>query len=161
MKSHRIVIAVPLEENLLQSLYDWGKEFDFSEVTAIHFLHVVKKNVTPLEFGLMESPDDATFREMAPTLEKFLKDEARNILPSDFDGEITFEVTKGYHPEEEVIELLTDFHATLIVIATRGIHGLESLFHHSFTEHMVKHAPCDVFVVRPRPHESASEVRSP
>jgi hypothetical protein len=156
MKTQKIVIAVPLEENLLSALYEWGKEFDFSEIRSVRFIHIVKKNVTPLEFGLIESPDDSTFREMEPTLKKFLKDESERILPKDFNGEVTFEVTNNYHPEDEVIEILKDFEANLIVVATRGRHGLDSLFHSSFTQYMVKHAPCDVFVVRPKPYESES-----
>ncbi len=159
MKAQKIVVAVPLEENLLDSLHKWGREFDFSEISEMRFIHIVKKNVTPLEFGLMESPDDTTFREMVPTLEKFLKEEAKKIVPSDYKGNISYHVTNNYHPEKEVIELLLDFHADLIVVATRGHHGFESLFHSSFTDHMVKHAPCDVFVIRPKPQESSSVSR--
>lgn len=149
MRPQRIVIALPLEENLLEPLHDWGKKFDFSHVESIHFLHVVKKNITPLEFGLIESPDDATYRDMVPTLDRFLHDEAKKIIPSDFKGEIHFEVAKGFHPEEDIVNTLKRINATLIVVATRGKHGFEGLFHSSFTDYMVKFAPCDVFVVRP------------
>jgi nucleotide-binding universal stress UspA family protein len=149
MRSQRIVIAVPLEDSLLTPLHEWGRKFDFSHVESIHFIHVVKKNITPLEFGLMETPDDATYKDMIPTIEKFLKDEARNILPGDYKGQIHFQVTKDFHPEEEVIDFLKELKATLIVVATRGKHGFDGLFHSSFTDYMVKFAPCDVFVVRP------------
>jgi nucleotide-binding universal stress UspA family protein len=145
------VIAVPLEEALLSPLHAWGRKFDFAHVEAIHLIHVVKKNITPLEFGLVESPDDLTYHEMVPTLEKFLLEEARKILPAEFAGALTYEVTKDFHPEEEVIDILRRFGATLVVVATRGKHGFEGLFHSSFTDYMVKFAPCDVFVVRPAP----------
>jgi nucleotide-binding universal stress UspA family protein len=149
MRPQRIVIALPLEENLLEPLHEWGKKFDFSHVESIHFVHVVKKNITPLEFGLVESPDDNTYQEMVPSLRKFLQDEARKILPPEFSGKTEFEVTKDFHPEEEIIDILKRKRATLIVVATRGKHGFEGLFHSSFSEYMVKFAPCDVFVVRP------------
>lgn len=149
MTPQRIVIALPLEDNLLGPLYEWGRKFDFSHVESIHFIHVVKKNITPLEFGLVETPDDVTYNDMVPTLDKFLRDEAKKILPSDFRGTVGFQVTKDFHPEEEVIDILKKLKATLIVVATRGKHGFEGLFHSSFTDYMVKFAPCDVFVVRP------------
>jgi nucleotide-binding universal stress UspA family protein len=149
MRSQRIVVALPIDDELLKPLYDWGKKFDFTHVESIHFLHVVKKNVTPLEFGLMESPDETTFTEMKPTLMKFLKDESQKILPKNFLGMVGYEITKDFHPEEEVIEFLKKVNATLIVVATRGKHGFKGLFHSSFTDYMVKFAPCDVFVVRP------------
>lgn len=153
MRPQRIVIAVPIEENLLKPLRDWGRSFDFEHVECVHFVHVVKKNITPLEFGLVETPDAETYREMVPTLKNFLKEESKRILPSDYHGQVEFLLTEDFNPEEEVIDLLNDMGATLIVVATRGKHGLDGLFHKSFTEYMVKHAPCDVFVVRPEPEE--------
>lgn len=154
MRPQKIVIALPLEETLLGPLHDWGKKFDFSHVESVTFVHVVKKNITPLEFGLIESPDESTYQDMVPTLNNFLKEEARKIIPSDYAGSIHFEVTKDFHPEEELIDILKRLGATLIVVATRGKHGLDGFFHSSFTDYMIKYAPCDVFVVRPE-----SEIR--
>lgn len=151
MLPQRIVVALPIEDSMLSPLYDWGKKFDFSHVESVHFIHVVKKNITPLEFGLVESPDDTTYKDMVPTIDKFMRDEARKILPSDFTGKVEFQVTKDFDPQEEIIDILKSLKATLIVVATRGKHGLDGFFHTSFTEYMVKHAPCDVFVVRPEP----------
>jgi nucleotide-binding universal stress UspA family protein len=149
MRPQQIVIALPLEESLLNPLHEWGKKFDFSHVDNITFVHVVKKNITPLEFGLIETPDDITYQDMVPTLDNFLHEEAKKIIPPDFRGDVRFEITKDFHPEEEVIDILKRLKATLIVVATRGKHGFEGLFHSSFTDYMVKFAPCDVFVVRP------------
>ncbi len=149
MNPNIIVIAIPLEEELLKPLYGWGKEFDFHKFQHIHFIHAIKKNIIPLEFGLMESPDERTFKEMAPTFHKFLKDEGRKIIPEDFKGKITFKLTTDFHPEENVINYLNQIKADLIVVSTGGKHGFQGFFHHSFTEFMVKFSPCDVYVVRP------------
>lgn len=149
MRPQRIVVALPLEEELVRPLYEWGKNFDFSHVESVHFIHVVKKNITPLEFGLIETPDEGTFQDMVPTLEKFVQAEAKKILPEDFKGQVSMQLTKDFDPQEEVIDILKDRLATLIVVATRGKHGLDGLFHSSFTDYMIKYAPCDVFVVRP------------
>jgi hypothetical protein len=72
-----MALAIPMEEELLEPFYTWRDHFDFQEVEHLHVIHVVKKNITPLEFGLMESPDERTFKEMAPTLKKFLQDEVK------------------------------------------------------------------------------------
>jgi nucleotide-binding universal stress UspA family protein len=144
-----MAIAIPLEEELLKPFYDWGKKFDFKEVEHLHVIHVVKKNITPLEFGLMESPDERTFKEMAPTLKKFLQDEIKKIIPDQFKGEMTYKLSSGFHPEEDMVDYLKKIEADLIVVSTRGRHGFHGLFHSSFTEFMVKFAPCDVYVVRP------------
>lgn len=149
MRIQRIVIALPLEDDLLSPFYEWGRNFDFSEVESIHFVHVVKKNITPLEFGLIETPDEGTYQDMIPALEKFMHQESKKILPQEFKGQVTLQLTKDFQPEEEMIDILKERKATLVVVATRGKHGFEGLFHSSFTDYMVKFAPCDVFVVRP------------
>jgi nucleotide-binding universal stress UspA family protein len=94
---------------------------------------------------------------MVPALDKFLHEEAQKILPKEFTGTVTFDVAKGFNPEDEAINFLKRVNASLIVVATRGKHGFKGLFLSSFTDYMVKFAPCDVFVVRPS--ESARELR--
>lgn len=149
MSHQKIAIALPLEENLLTPLYQWGKRFDWSHIQQVHFVHVVKKTITPLEFGLVEMPDEKTFKEMLPTLEKFLKDESKKIIPADFKGELVFHVSREYSPEDEFIETINKTGVSLVIVSTHGKHGFQGLFHSSFTDHMVKFAPCDVYVVRP------------
>lgn len=151
--SNKIVIAIPLEEKLLTPLREWGKKFDFSHIEHVHFIHVVKINITPLEFGLMENPDERTFLEITPTLSKFLEDESKKILPNDYKGKMTFEIERDSDPELETVEILKREDADFIVVSTHARHGLDSFLHSSFTEYMVKHAPCDVFVVKPSDRE--------
>ncbi|HXH74843.1 MAG TPA: universal stress protein [Bacteriovoracaceae bacterium] len=149
MQLQNIVLALPLEDELLMPLYSWGKRFDWSHVGAVHMVHVVKKNITPLEFGLMEMPDENTFKEMRPTLNKFLADESKKIIPADYKGETHFHLGSHFNPSEEVTNTIRSLRASLVVVSTRGKRGFEGLFHSSFTDHMVRFAPCDVYVVRP------------
>ena len=149
MDRQNLVVALSLEEQLLSPLYSWGKRFDFSHVVTVHFVHIVKKNITPLEFGLMEMPDDSTFRDMIPPLSKFLKEEAKKILPPDYKGETHFHISSHFDPEGELVDSLRRYRASLAVVSTHGRHGFEGLFHSSMTDHLVKFAPCDIYVVRP------------
>lgn len=149
MSHKKIALALPLEEKLLAPLYQWGKRFDWGHIQEVHFVHVVKKTITPLEFGLVEMPDEKTFQEMVPTLEKFLGEESTKIIPSDFKGKLVFHISREYSPEDEFIETINKTGVTLVVVSTHGKHGFQGLFHSSFTDHMVKFAPCDVYVVRP------------
>lgn len=149
MTQTKIAIAFPIETKLLTSFYQWGKRFDWSHIKEIHFIHVVKKNVTPLEFGLVEMPDEKTFQEMAPNLENYLRTEAQKIVPKSFSGECYFHVTRDFSPEEEMISLLKKIQVSMVVVSTRGKHGFDGLFYSSFTDQMIKFSPCDVYVVRP------------
>jgi len=150
MSHQKIAIAMPVEEKLLQPLYTWGQQFDWSHIQEAHLIHIVKKNITPLEFGLVEMPDETTYKEMIPTLEKYLKEEAQKIIPKNFRGEVYFHLARDFSPEEEMIETIKKLNVSLIVLSTRGKHGFNGLFHSSFTDQMVKFSPCDVYVVRPK-----------
>lgn len=148
--SHKIIaVALPIEEKLLAPLRSWGKRFDWSHIKEVHLVHVVKKTITPLEFGLMEMPDAKAFESMKPTLNTFMREEARRIIFEDFRGEVFFHLSLDFNPDEAMVNLLKEFKASLVVVSTAGKHGFEGLFHSSFTDHMVKFAPCDVYVVRP------------
>lgn len=149
MSHKKIAIALPIEDKLLAPLYQWGKHFDWSKIREVHLIHIVKKNITPLEFGLVEMPDEKAYQEMVPTLQKYLRDEAQKIVPSNFSGEVFFHLGRDFSPEEEMITTLKKLKANLIVVSTRGKHGFSGLFHSSFTDQMVKFSPCDVYVVRP------------
>jgi nucleotide-binding universal stress UspA family protein len=149
MSLHKIAVALPLEDKLLKPLYHWGEKYDWSEITEVDFIHVVKKNLTPIEFGIIEMPDEKTFREMVPTLEQHLKSEAQKIVPKNFKGKINFHVSKEFSPEDGIIHSLKEFKTELLVLSTRGKHGFQGIFHSSFADKMMKYAPCDVYVVRP------------
>ena len=149
MTLHKIAIALPMEEKLLQPLHDWGQRFDWTQVHEVHLVHVVKKNVSPLEFGLVEMPDEKTFQEMMPTLDQYLRDEAKKIIPPQFKGEVYYHLSRDFSPEEEMISLLKETNVDLLVVSTRAKHGFAGLFQSSFTDQMVKFSPCDVYVVRP------------
>lgn len=149
MSHSNIAIALPIEDKLLEPLHQWGQRFDWSHVNQVHLIHVVKKNITPLEFGLVEIPDERTYQEMTPTLQTYLRDEAQKIIPDSFKGQVHFHLTRDFNPGDEMIATLKKLEASLVVVSTRGKHGFEGLFHSSFTDQMVKFAPCDVYVVRP------------
>jgi nucleotide-binding universal stress UspA family protein len=150
MAEKNLIIALSLEEGLLSPLYQWGERFNWSDISNVHFVHIVKKNITPLEFGLMELPSDDTFSSMKPTLKVFLEEEASKIVPKTFKGKITTHLALDFNPPEVVVNLIKELNASLLVLSTRGKHGFEGLFHSSFTDHMVRFAPCDVYVVRPK-----------
>jgi nucleotide-binding universal stress UspA family protein len=149
MSHKKIAIALPMEEKLLNPLHQWGSRFDWSHVREVHIIHVVKKNVTPLEFGLIEMPDETTYQAMIPALEMHLRDEAQKIIPKEYRGEVYFHLNRDFSPDEEMIDILKKTNVSLVVVSTRGKHGFSGLFHSSFTDQMVKFAPCDVYVVRP------------
>lgn len=79
-------------------------------------------------------------------LAKLAADEVPGGLPTD-------RIVAVGSPAREIIETAKALPADLIVIATHGRTGLKHAFLGSVAEHVVRRAPCPVFVVREREHE--------
>ncbi len=148
MSDSTIVIALSIEDEDLKSIHSWSRKFDWNTVKAVHFIHVVKIIMTPLEFGFLEVPDDQSFQEMTRTLNEFMSKESKIIVPNDFKGLVSCHLKRSFSPEDSIQELILETHADILIVGHVERHGLEKLFHSSFTRHMLKKSPCDVHVVR-------------
>ena len=56
-------------------------------------------------------------------------------------------------PSNQIAEFARSLPADLIIISTHGYSGIKHVFMGSVAEHVVRHAPCPVLVVREREHE--------
>ena len=52
------------------------------------------------------------------------------------------------HPRTAIVDAAAKWHATLIVIGSHGRKGLAKLLLGSVSEHVARHAPCSVLIVR-------------
>jgi len=57
------------------------------------------------------------------------------------------------NPANAIIEYAKEAHVDLIVVGTHGRGPMSHLLMGSVAEHVVRHAPCPVLVVRPNEHE--------
>ena len=73
-------------------------------------------------------------------------DEVRGEVPADT-------LIRSGSPTTEIIAVAQTLPADLIVISTHGRTGLKHVVVGSVTEHVVRHAPCPVLVVRELEHE--------
>jgi nucleotide-binding universal stress UspA family protein len=73
-------------------------------------------------------------------------DEVRGEVPADT-------LIRSGSPAAEIIAVAQTLPADLIVISTHGRTGLKHVVVGSVTEHVVRHAPCPVLVVRESEHE--------
>jgi universal stress protein A len=57
------------------------------------------------------------------------------------------------NPANAIIEYAKEIHVDIIVVGTHGRGPMSHLLMGSVAEHVVRHAPCPVLVVRPNEHE--------
>jgi len=75
--------------------------------------------------------------------------DALTKLAESFDLEVETIFTEG-DPGHEIIRVAEELNADLIVLGTHGYSGWKRFALGSVTELVVKHAPCAVFIIRPK-----------
>lgn len=146
-----IVIAVSLNENSQNTLKTLKGNKIFQDA-RVHLVHTVTIYTYLNEISLNTYPADKDY----PTIEKLVNGYLQQLETEIFSDEdakpASIENHCRFHtnPKHDMIELLKEEKADLVVVATRGKHGVEGLFSSSFTEYLSKFAPCDILVLRNR-----------
>jgi hypothetical protein len=153
MKTQKVIIAMPTEEDFMPSFSRWAHQFDWSKTEA-HFIHIVQKNYAVNDMGITQIPDDKTFNEIKSGTLNFIKKKAHEIMPEKAFDHAHFDVFFNYSPQEGMIKYAHTINANMIVVATRNKKGIVGFFTSSFAEAMLKFSPCDVLIIRPSAQEN-------
>lgn len=140
--------SVPSRQALAYAV-DWAERFG----AALQLMHVVEPLPFPVSLtGVL------TIHDLVPDITTRTRRHLRDLLDTvRTDGlEASVHVEEGY-PAAAITRAAQDDGVDLIVIASRGLAGLERLFVGSVTTRVVRAAPCPVLVVRD--DEAAPEAR--
>lgn len=139
----KITICVDLNELCFKNLKKLTGHvlLQGAEVHLIHFfgIQVYTAEFTPFVFP---NPDQYPEIEKSTLL-------ALENLEKDLNIKAIKSCRFVHSTEEAVVDYLKDNKSDLVIVSTQAKHGLDSFFHSSFTDYLVKYSPCDVFVVRP------------
>lgn len=146
-----IAIAVSLNEdsqNTLKTLRG-NKIFQNAHVCLVHTVTIY----TYLnEVSLNTYPADKDYSTIEKLVNGYLQQLKTDIFANQNEQPENIETYCRFHanPKHDMVEFLKEQKTDLVVVATRGKHGMESLFSSSFTEYLSKFAPCDILVLRNR-----------
>ena len=149
MNPQKIVIAMPTEEEFMPSISRWGHEYVWTK-RETYFVHVIQENISVSEMGVEEIPDKVTVESLKQQMLNFIKNKASEMMPLPAFKKAHFEVLFAQSPAERMAEYAKEINAGLIVVATRNKRGFSGLFLSSFADRILKLAPCDVLVLRPK-----------
>lgn len=108
--------------------------------SQVHLLHVL----VPLD---AVAPGVAFGELSDASREKHVRDFAAKFLVENSLPRLSLNVRIG-HPGEEIVEFAESVSADLIVIPSHGYHGLKRFVLGSVAEQVIRHASCDVLVLR-------------
>lgn len=140
------VLCASLEEDSLETLKRIRNDISLVDVN-LHIITVIEKQIYTVEMAPYVYPVESQYPIMESSALDVLK-----TLGSDLGinpENIVYKCFIEYDREKTVKEYLKRVNADLVVVATRGKHGLEGFFSSSFTDYLCKFSPCDVLVMRP------------
>jgi len=124
---------------------DISKDAGSHALLLAHTYQAELKVLHAFDINARNAPSSYYFIEEARQRGK----DALTKLAKSFDLEVETIFTEG-DPGHEIIRVAEELHADLIVLGTHGYSGWKRFALGSVTELVVKHAPCAVFIIRPK-----------
>ena len=141
------VICTTLEEESLNTLKKLKNDIELKNA-RIHIITIVEKQIYTVELAAYIYPVENQYPAIESSALTIL-----NSLASDLgvnQDQVTCKCFFEYDREKKVKEYINEVNADLVVVATRGKHGVEGFFSSSFADFLCKFSPCDVLVMRPK-----------
>jgi len=124
---------------------DISKDASSHALLLAHTYQAELKVLHAFDINARNAPSSYYFIEEARQRGK----DALTKLAKSFDLEVETIFTEG-KPGHEIVRVAEEFNADLIVLGTHGYSGWKRFALGSVAELVVKHAPCAVFIIRPK-----------
>lgn len=147
MKANKVIVAVSMEEETQHPLHQM-KNLHFSQDTEIHLIHVmpVVLYARGMDLHVLTHPLEEERPKIVETVTEKLQKLAKDIFPEYTN--IVYECLFDTNEKAAFCDYVQRQKADLVVVATRGKHGLKNFFDSSFAQHQLKHSPTNVLVLR-------------
>jgi nucleotide-binding universal stress UspA family protein len=142
-----IVVCADLNQQSLDTLKMLHRKLDLKD-TTLHFVHVFEIHMYNADIVPIIFPTEAQYPEIEQSTLGILNKLAADIglKEEQFKSKCFF----SHSREEKIVNYLNEVTADLVVVATRGKHGIEGFFSSSLADFLSKYSPCDVLVMRPK-----------
>lgn len=141
-----IVLCVDLREESLNTLKSVTKKIDLTGA-KIHLIHAFEIQSGMMEFATFVYPTEEQYPDIEKSVLELLGQLQKDLGLS--EDQVEKHCYFSHSKEVAVTDYLTSKKADLVVLATRGKHGLEGFFASSLADYLCKYSPCDVLVLRP------------
>lgn len=147
MNARKIVIAVSLEEETLKPLQQL-KKMNIANDAEIHLVHVVPTVLYArgMQFSVLTYPLPEERPKIEENIISRLKEVKNDIIPE--AQNVTYKCLFDANEKSAFTEYVDTQKADLVIVATRGRHGIKTLFDSSFAQHQLRYSPVNVLVLR-------------
>lgn len=141
------MVAVDLSDHSINLLKEKLSKRDWSGVSEVHLVHGFQLQIYADNFYFTAYPMEDQYEEVKKSVNELLDGLAKEV----FKGEgpaITKECIISSSPTKDLVDYAGEKKIDELIIGTRGKHGIAGLFSSSFAEYMVRHAPCELHILR-------------
>lgn len=142
-----VIICADINQASIDTLKNMHHEFIFQNA-HIHYLHVFEVHMYNADLVPVIFPAEVQYPDIESSAVGILENLANDMKIQ--SGNRTVHCFFSHSREEKIISFLNEAKADLVVVATRGKHGIEGFFNSSLADFLSKYSPCDVLVVRPK-----------
>lgn len=135
---------MPLDENLQKHIFEGIRKLNWLDDCEIDFVHIFKQESFPYMMPATIFPDQAQKLEIQKTLTEIFEGLTKDLK---FKAK-KFHVAFDESPKDGMVNYLKDNNAHLVITYTAEKQGIKGYFASSFTEFLIKHAPCSVLALR-------------
>ena len=142
-----IVVFSNLDASHLEALKNLKDKISLDH-SRLHLVHCLKVEAYSYDFLTAYYPTERDLESLKKAAGEVLNDQKEKLVAGDSTLQFTSEVLTSPSPKEECVDYLKNVKADLAVVVTKERHGLNDIFHSSFSSFLNSHSPCDVFVLR-------------
>lgn len=132
-----------ISQALIAFAFQYAQSIGIDHLDFIHVMTYKDMTVPGYVDYSAHLDEDKTKSEMTEMLKKGQSDSGISSIPYEL-------VLTGGTPYAEIVEMAEKNNYELILIGHRGLSNIERFFIGSVAAKVVRHAPCDVLVHRPR-----------
>lgn len=140
-----IVICADLNENSLDTIKTLQHDIDLKGAT-LHFVHAFEIRLYNADMVPVIFPTEAQYPDIEKSTLSILSKLAQDVGAK--EDQVQLKCFFTHSREQQINSYLKEVKADMVVIATRGKHGIEGLFSSSLADFLCKYSPCDVLVLR-------------
>jgi nucleotide-binding universal stress UspA family protein len=142
-----IVVCADLNQNSLDTLKSLGRSLDFRD-TILHFIHVFEIHLYNADIVPVIFPTEVQYPDIEKSTLSILDKLSKDVGAR--SDQVQLKCFFSHSREEKINSYIEEVNAEMVVVATRGKHGIEGFFSSSLADFLCKYSPCDVLVIRPK-----------
>lgn len=144
----RVLYCIDLSEDSLEVIKSELQNLDLSNMKEVHLVHAFQYQIYSDNFLISTSPGIDEQEGLLGALKEVLL----GILPEDLSSEdrnkFILKPLISASSKDVIAEYAKRSEIDEMVIATRSKHGVQGFFSSSFAEYMVRHAQCQLRIIR-------------